>query len=595
MNTLAQLERHHIQQLEQESGIEHNVITERGVRSVAGGRELPKGFSWRQRKRGSGILFTVHRPNGKTSWSFRPDEPDAKDPGRKYEQPSKYYGGPGNILDVHPHMRHLTSDAATEITFVEGIKKADALTSRGVLVVAITGVWNWLSDGKPISDLLDIPVDGRRVNICFDSDMLYNPNVQDAARRLAEYLLERGAKVFITYLPDKPDGSKMGADDFVAAGGTISELKMLMRRYDPADFTLVRLSRDERLQLALEDLARRFWDFEWKGMGGHSARDVALKLIEAARRHGKIVDDGIRVTKAWGPLEIEAKVSRRTLAKAIARLEEWGFLYRDNENREPDKTGAFVLRATVNHYREGRDRPERQTLREDHLHEGGLHLRAPRLRWSRPKFTPRRGVAGGTRKVRKSVKLEARDRIKRLGKIRGAILDVLDTAGGSATFEEIAEVLHRSRPRDIRRRNLPMLEEVGVVVVDDDVVRLTDNWLEALDAARELGKEVEADELAATRHRLKSKAFHKRHKVEPDKAPAEDEMRAARESYPERRRRAIEEAIARLFAERPEFRTRRVGQVTCKLPKYLDSDFPQGQDGYPKDAEVEEILSGEAA
>jgi hypothetical protein len=222
-------------------------------------------------------------------------------------------------------------------------------------------------------------------------------------------------------------------------------------------------------------------------------------------------------------------------------------------------------------------------------------LRAPRLRWSRPKFTPRRGIVADTRKVRKSVKLESRDRIKRLGKIRGAILDVLDAAGGTATLEEIAEALHRSRPRDIRRRNLPMLEEAGVIVVDDDVVVFTENWLEALDAARELGKEVEADELAATRHRLKSKAFHNRHKVKAYEAPTEDEMRDRRENYPERRRRAIEEAIARLFAERPEFRIRRTGQVTCALIKYLDPGFPQGQDGFPKDAEVEAILSGTAA
>jgi hypothetical protein len=443
--------------------------------------------------------------------------------------------------------------------------------------------------------MLEIPVDGRRVNICFDSDMLYNPNVQDAARRLAEHLTDRGAEVFITYLYDKPDGSKMGVDDFFAAGGTVAELRMLMRRYDPADFTLVRLSRDERLHLALEDLERKFWDFAWKGMGGHSARDVALKLIEATRRHGKVVDDGVRVTKAQGPLAVEAKVSARTLWKALNRLEEWGFLYRDNEGREDDKPGAFVLRANVSHYREKRGRPEERTLREDQLHKGDLHLRAPRLRWSRPKFTPRRGVVGGTRKVRKSVKPEPRAAIKRLGKIRGAILDVLDAAGGTATLEEIAEALHRSRPRDIRRRNLPMLEEAGIVVVADDVVMLTENWLEALDAARELGQEVEADELAATRHRLKSRAFHSRHRHRPDQAPAEDEMRAARESYPERRRQYIVDAIARLFEERPEYRTRRAGQVTCGLINYLDPDFPPGQDGYPKDAEVEAILSGAAA
>jgi hypothetical protein len=595
MNTIPELKAHHIQQLEVASGIAREVIAERGVRTITHSRELPKGFSWRQKKRAPGILFTVHRPNGKTSWSFRPDEPDPKDPGRKYEQPPKVYGGPGNVLDVHPRMRHLVDDPASEITFVEGIKKADALTSRGILAVAITGVWNWLADGQPIPDLMEIPVAGRRVNICFDSDMLHNPNVQDAARRLAEHLTERGAEVWITYLHDEQDGSKMGADDFLVTGGTVSELRMLMRRYDPADFTIVRLSRDERLQLALEDLERTFWGFEWKGMGGHSARDVALKLIEAARRHGKVVDDGIRVAKAQGPLAIEAKVSARTLWKALNRLEEWGFLYRDNEDRQPDKTGAFVLRASVSHYRESRDRPETTTLHKDHLHKGDLHLRASRLRWSRPKFTPRRGVVGGTRRVRQGVKLESRDRIVRLGKVRGAILDVLDVAGGSATLQEIAEALHRKRPRDIRRRNLPMLEDAGILTVEDDVVTLADNWLEALEVQRELGKEADADELAAVRHRLKSRAFHSRHKVKVDEATAEDEMRAHHESHRERRRQYIVEAMTRLFAERPEYRTKRPGQVTCALVGYLDPDFPRGQDGYPKDAEVEEILNGVAA
>jgi hypothetical protein len=594
MNTISEVKAHHIQQLVEESGIAREVIAERGVRSV-GGRDLPKGFSWRQKKRGTGILFTVHRPNGETSWSFRPDEPDPENPGRKYEQPSKHYGGPGNILDVHPRMRHQIDDTSTEIAFVEGIKKADALTSRGVLAVAITGVWNWLSDKQPIADMLEIPVDGRRVNICFDSDMLHNPNVQDAAQRLAEHLIGRGAEVFIAYLPDKPDGSKMGADDFFVAGGTVSELRMLMRRYDPADFAIVRVSRNEHLQLVLEDLERTFWGFEWKGMGGHSARDVALKLIEAARRHGKVVDDGIRVQKAQGPLAIETKVSARTLWKALNRLEEWGFLYRDNEDRKLDKTGAFVLRASVSHYRESRDRPETTTLHEDHLHKGDLHLRAPRLRWSQPKFTPRRGVVEGTRRVRQGVKLESRDRIVRLGKVRGAILDVLDVAGGSATLQELAEALHRKRARDIRRRNLPMLEEAGILAVEDDVVTLADNWLEVLEVQRELGKEVEADELAAVRHRLKSRAFHNRHKVKADEAPVEDEMRAHRDGYAERRRRAIEEVIARLFQERPEFRGRRAGQITCAIARYIGQDFPRGQDGYPKDAEVEEILSGAAA
>ena len=600
-STKRDLSHRHEEMLFKESGNSPEVVAERGVRTLRRGCELPEGFSWRQKRRGAGILFTIHRPNGKTSWSFRPDAPDSAKPGRKYEQPCKAYGGPGNVLDVHPSVRHLIDDMSVPVMFVEGIKKADAVTSAAraadvkVLVVAITGVWNWLSEGKPIPDMLDIPVDGRRTIVCFDSDMLRNANVQEAAGRLSEHLLSRGALTWITYLHDKPDGSKVGADDFFVAGGTFAELKMLMRRYDPDDFVVVRLSRDERLQLALEDLERRFWESEWKGMGGHSARDVALKLIEAARRHGKIVDDGIRVKKAQGPLAIEAKVSSRTLWKALNRLEEWGFLYRDNEDRKPDKTGAFVLRATVRHYGEDRGSADQVTELLQTFHRGALHLRAPRLRWSRPKFTPKRGVVEETRRVRQGVKLESRDRIVRLGKIRGAILDVLDAAGGSATLQEVADALHRKRARDIRRRNLPMLEEAGILAVEDDVVILADNWLEALEVQRKLGKEVEADELAAVRHRLKSRAFHNRHKVKVDEAPVEDEMRAHRDGYAERRRWAIEEAIARLFQECPEYRGRRPGQVTCAIARYIGPEFPRGQDGYPKDAEVEAILSGKVA
>jgi hypothetical protein len=608
LNTIPKVKSHHIRQLEETSGIAREVVAERGVRTITHGRELPKDFSWRQRRRGPGILFTVHRPNGDTSWSFRPDEPDPKDPGRKYEQPSKHYGGPGNVLDVHPRMRHLIDDPEVEITFVEGIKKADALTSRGVLAVAITGVWNWLSDGEPITDMLEIPVDGRRVTICFDSDMLYNPNVQAACRRLAEYLTERGAEVWVTYLPDKPDGSKMGADDFLVAGGTISEFKMLMRRYDPSDFTLVRLSRDECLQLALEGLGRRFWDFEWKGMGGHSARDVYKVLVDAAVESGKVGPDGIRITMARRKLCLRSKVSSRTLYKAIRRLEDAELIYRDNENRKEDKAGAFVLRAGVNQYGEGAG-DQRTTTLAQKVHGGGLHLRASRLRWSSPGSKPQRGVVKGTRKVRKGTRRPPRDPIRRLGKIRGAIVDALEGSGPS-TLEELAAVLHRARPRDLVRaktsaggRNGPviMLLEVGIVEwvcevgARREVLRLTPNWLEALENARRLGKEIEQEELDRQRHKRESEAYRNRHRVKPNKAPAEDEMRDRREGYAERRRQAIEEALSRLFAERPEYRTRRAGQVTCALINCIAPDFPRGQDGAPKDAEVEAILEGRAA
>lgn len=92
-----------------------------------------------------------------------------------------------------------------------------------------------------------------------------------------------------------------------------------------------------------------------------------------------------------------------------------------------------------------------------------------------------------------------------------------------------------------------------------------------------------------------SKAYRKRHEVEADPAPSEEEMRDFGESYPERRREAIGAALVRLFQEPPECRGRRAGQVACRLVFYLPEDFPRGPDGAPKDAEVEAILDGERA
>jgi hypothetical protein len=309
---------------------------------------------------------------------------------------------------------------------------------------------------------------------------------------------------------------------------------MLAREFDPTDLGRVRLSRDEKLRAVVEDLKRRWWDEEWKGRGGHSDRDVALKLIEAAARCGKIHANGLRVKVSWGVLQVEAKVARRTLAKALCRLEERGFLYRDNEGRKPDKTGAFVLCANVD--QEGRGVPQ-ATQRLRACDPGGLHWRGvpevPRLRWSRPKFAPRRGLVSGTRRVRSSKPLPPRDRIERLGKIRGSVVDALVGAGGALTLEELCEMLHRKRARDVRRRVLPMLEDARIIEVQGDALRLAADWSERLKAARVVGGELEADELAERRRKLNSRAFHRRDET-PKSRPSAAGYQAIMRSHEQR-------------------------------------------------------------
>jgi len=527
--TLSDSHRH---TLEVGSAISGQVHEESGVWTITHGRQLPPGFSKRQRERGPGMLFMGHRPNGKTFYVFRPDEPDPDNPGLKYEASCKKLGGPGNVLYVHPSTRHLVDDTSVPVIFVEGIKKALAIITAAraagvaVLVVAISGVWNWLSNKKPILDMFDIPVEGREVYIGFDSDVFRNPDVSDAARRLAAHLIGRSAVVYLSYLRDRLGGAKNGADDFLADSHTYAEYLATFHPYDARDLQAERLKRSEQMRFKLDDLCRALWASEWKGMGGHSARDVFKVLVDIAPVRGKLHEDGLRVKVSRSELARMANVSTRTLQKAIERLEEMGLIYRDNGNRKQRERGAFVLRANVNHYRKGYANVGEATDVETVTAISGLHLRAPRLRWSSPARKGRRGVVEGTRRVRLSVASCSRPAVKRLGKIRCAILDALDAGGGTRTLKQIADALHRKRRRDIRRRNLPMLEEAGIIVVEGDTVSLTKNWLEALDEQRRLGGEIdsvgvdgrtESGANTITRRRLESgsKAFHNRHRLKP--------------------------------------------------------------------------------
>jgi hypothetical protein len=166
-----------------------------------------------------------------------------------------------------------------------------------------------------------------------------------------------------------------------------------------------------------------------------------------------------------------------------------GLLYRDNEGRKADRTGAFVLRAKVSHNGRRDDGEGNATTPFQGYDPGDLHLRAPRQRWSSPprKRQPRYGLVPGTRQIRSKpttgvrVPDERLAGVIRLGKIRGAVLDALDVSGGTLTLARLCEVLHRPRPRDVRRRVLPMLEEAGIIETAGDVITLAADWMDALE------------------------------------------------------------------------------------------------------------------
>jgi len=519
----------HKRMLFEESGIDPGVVSERGTFTATRGKDVPQDRGKLPKK--PGLVFPVHTLDGEIFHRLRPDNPGR---GHKYMQPK----GHANRLDVHPRQHETVKGTGGTRYITEGEKKVDAGVSRGILMVGLSGVWNGQKGGELIPDWDLLPLAGEDYSILFDSDIETNEHVQAAAERQARLLRARGANVFITLLPPAPDGGKQGLDDFSANGGTVKQLELLTRPYNEAVVERVRLTRDQGLRGAIETLWRKWWATEWTGQGGHTDRDLALQVIEAARKHGKIVGDDLRVRKAWGPLMLGAKIrSSRTMSKSVARLEGMEFLERDNKGRKEGKSGAFVFRsvarASVKQYEEKPTLAETASDREGDEDPGTLHLRAPRLMWSSPKFTPKRGTVAGTRKVRESKPPAPRPAVARLGKVRGAILDALDAGGGTATVQEIADALHRKRARDIRRRNLPWLEEAGILAVEGDVVSLADNWLDRLDEARETGGELEAEELARKRYRDRSRAYHARDKV-PASSPTAAGLAAVERSHEKR-------------------------------------------------------------
>jgi hypothetical protein len=508
------------------SDIDSAVSAERGTFSAKRGKDVPQGGGWLPKK--PGIVFPVHTLDGRIFHRLRPDKPGQM---AKYMQPKDH----PNRLDVHPRQHERIKQPGGMRYVTEGEKKVDAGVSHGALMVGQSGVFNGQRDKGTalIDDWHYLPLAGEDYAICYDSDIDTNEQVQLAADRLARLLEAEGANVHITLLPPAPDGSKQGLDDFLANGGTLKQLELLTRPYSAAVVERVRLSRDEKLRAAVSGLWRRWWDTQWVGQGGHTDRDLALKGIEAARKHGRIVGDDLVVRKAWGPLMLEAKISSsRTMSKSIKRLEKIGFFERDNAGRQADKAGTFVFRSVV---RAGvKQYGEKPTLAGTTMAPDGveapgtLHPRAPRLMHSSPKFAPKRGTVAGTRKVRESKPAARRPVVVRLGKMRGALVDAVEVAGGSCTLSDLCRILHRDpkRRRDLVRRKrtpkgrdglLVWLEDAGILFVEGDTVMLAPNWLQRLEDARKAGGELEAEELARKRYRDRSRAFHDRDSVEPER------------------------------------------------------------------------------
>jgi hypothetical protein len=160
---------------------------------------------------------------------LKPDTPRTVD-----GKPLKYEAPAGSIphFDIHPYARPALREVTTTLYFSEGVKKGDAGWSRGIPCASMSGVFMFLNKRLVVPDLDEIPLQGRLVRVVFDSDVTRKTGVAEALLRFCDALHRRGAKVEVVYLPEGPDGAKVGLDDFFVAGGNVTDLDALARPWD---------------------------------------------------------------------------------------------------------------------------------------------------------------------------------------------------------------------------------------------------------------------------------------------------------------------------------------------------------------------------
>jgi len=152
----------------------------------------------------------------------------------------------------------------------------------------------------------------------------------------------------------------------------------------------------------------------------------------------------------------------------------------------------------------------------------------PELRWSTVRRARERDKLGRDTTVY--------DYIARLGKKRGALVEYLVEAGGSATVAELMEGFagKRTRSRDFKSRTLTPLTDPAVIQIEGDVVTLTQDWLAAVEQHRELAGEPEAERQQAVRVFLDRVAFKNRDNLpEPEPVPEPPKVDDLRKPWPQ--------------------------------------------------------------
>lgn len=284
----------HYSMLTVESAIAEDVVDVRGYESIAWEERKDDSYKRlvklripskaRPEAKGSGLLIPMYGPGGViATYQFRPDEPIFDG-----ERQIKYFSPAGEAcrLDIHPSQVENLQDITKPLVITEGVKKADALVSRGQTVIALSGVYNWRNKHGMLGEWEEIPLKGREVTVLFDSDTRQKQEVAYAMFRLGQWLKSKGcSKVHYLITPGSYKGKDVkGADDYFAAGGTWESLVEHASTKAPevdlqsADFSDVKLA----YRVADEVMDEHFcWTLslgwlEWNGKYWKQSDEVAV-------------------------------------------------------------------------------------------------------------------------------------------------------------------------------------------------------------------------------------------------------------------------------------------------------------------------------
>jgi hypothetical protein len=171
------------------------------------------------------VVFRVTREPGKEFRIWRPDGNGGWIPGIKDKQTEQY------LVRLLPYNLPVLSETVEEFIYiVEGEKDADRLNGLGLAATCNpSGAGKWKDEySKYFKD--------RNVAILPDND----PCGRDHARAVAASLFSAGAAdIRVVLLPGLPE--KGDVSDWLEAGGTVSDLQMLVENVRPVTATDIRL------------------------------------------------------------------------------------------------------------------------------------------------------------------------------------------------------------------------------------------------------------------------------------------------------------------------------------------------------------------